>query len=194
MTTSYAIRSDGRSGPVYGKNMKQFTTLENLWSAVFAAHQTSLGVECETIENGVDNTGEVIYGAVGDAVDKVFVLDGVRVPVDVKTVPVKNLGGYMTFKVSSLNSGIRQGASFLVPYEDRYYLFNTDGLRRISAEGVGGRWDDFANRKPARRIFWEAVEDMVASGECEVGFWSPEALGIIADNREMIHAKKAVDQ
>ena len=84
---SLEFRRDGRSLPVYAKDIYVNTRRENLWAEILKVNLEEKGHKVKVFDNGIDGTGKVVKKSSKDLskVDKLYIIDDKKVFVEIKT-------------------------------------------------------------------------------------------------------------
>src|SRR3954463_13760880 len=115
MTSSLDHRRDVRSEDVFAQNIEDYTEREQRWAEALRIDLVERGLRCRTGDTGVDNSGGLIRGKIGHCnPDKIFRFPHGWKLVEIKTIP-EYLYQFMTFKVRSFASCIKNEAVVLVP-------------------------------------------------------------------------------
>ncbi len=186
---SLEYRMDNRSKEVFEDNISDFTGREQDWARIiYVAELMARGKTVEVLDNGVDNTGQLIEGRLNNYnADNVIVIDGTVYIVEVKTIP--EWSTTYTFKVFLLHQYIKQGAVVLVPRRNEYYMMSVSAMQDMLESCPHRRYKGFGDKYCVRFGQWE-MDQYVAKGLVKKRAWTEEARKLIEQHLHILFKEK----
>ena len=187
---SINYRQDDRSREVFADNLKQSHIKEAIWSLVLQADHEDRGRPCEVEWNGVDCTGEVIEGSIGhhDADWKFTFESGEVRLIEIKTIP-EWCTEFCTFKVTSLQACVADGAWICVPRFASYCMYSPEACRRL-LRFEARIYKGFSPNDPAVRFYASTTAELMEAGLVECHGWQATARAIIERNHATLFEEK----
>ena len=210
MVSSLEYRRDDRTTDEFERYLELGHAKERIYIEAFNADLLARGFQtCGYRDNGVDNSGRVIKGPLGNcnADYKIWGITSTDDPYEVK-VNAEN-PRYMTYKHKNLEAYVNQKARILSPTTAGYHILSTPAMKIIMQEctcrrdhsgfkkkwayraGIGTSPESLAAAKLAGLTEKEIglVDRLMARGLVMYRTWTPQAMKIINRHRSLLLKK-----
>ena len=190
MLNSLEYRMDERSKDVFADNINDFTGREQDWmKIIYVAELMARGRAARVLDNGIDNTGQLIEGGLENYnADNTLIIDGRVYVMEVKTIP--EWSTTYTFKIFLLGEYIKQGAVVLVPRRKEYYILSVSAMQDMLESFPSRIYPKFCPNKKAIRFGQQEMDDYCARGLVRKRTWTEEARKLVEENFHTLFKEK----
>lgn len=197
---SLKFRQQGRSLEEFKNTIKHSTICEGIFGDAMHVQFNALGMICDVLDIGVDNTGEFINGKLlHHNPDKLYVFKTpnfltngkLEARIEIKTIPEGSI--YWTIKVFALKRAVREQSLVVIALLGKFYVIFPEASRQM-LKLPHRIYSNFADDQLAIRIENEVgkvqVSELISQGHIKEFDWCPEAKVVIENNRETLITRK----